>query len=122
MAFKYYNRNPNGYKIPDCVIRAISTAMQIDYYSVIKLLHKNAIMYGCDDLCVCCYEKLLDLDFELPHFFGNDRTVEEIADRFCNEILLIRIKGHLTTSMKGIIYDIWDCSKELVTDFWVIKY
>lgn len=121
MAYKYFNRNPNGYKIPDCVIRAISTALNINYYDVVKLLHQNAIHYRCDDLCVCCYEKLLDIDLELPHYYGNNRTVEEIADKFCNEILLLRIEGHLTTSVKGTIYDIWDCSNEIVTDFWVIK-
>jgi hypothetical protein len=122
MAYKYFNRNPNGYKIPDCVIRAISTALNINYYDVVKLLHQNAIQYRCDDLCVCCYEKLLDIDLELPHYYGNNRTVKEIADKFCNEILLLRIEGHLTTSVKGTIYDIWDCSNEIVTDFWVIKY
>ena len=36
MAYKYFNRNPNGYKIPDCVIRAISTALNINYYDVVK--------------------------------------------------------------------------------------
>lgn len=59
---------------------------------------------------------------ELQQYVWWLSTTEEIADKFCNEILLLRIEGHLTTSVKGTIYDIWDCSNEIVTDFWVIKY
>ena len=63
--FIYYNHNPNGYHIPDCVIRAISTALGITYFEAIKKLKVNSDLYNCDELCVCCYEKLLDYDFNI---------------------------------------------------------
>lgn len=121
MSFKYHNINPNGYHIPDCVPRAISTAMNIDYYGVLSMLHKNGKYYSCDELCVCCYEKLLDHDFNLPHFKSKNKTVQEIANDFINNILIIRIDGHLTCAMYGNIYDIWNCSDKIATDFWIVN-
>lgn len=121
MAFEYYNSNPDGLHIPDCVIRAISFALGKDYYEVVRLLYLNGQELKCDCLNVRCYEKLLDYDFNLPHYISHGKSVEEVANDFADNILLIRIKGHLTTSINSIIKDIWDCSKEEVTDFWVVK-
>ena len=117
--YQYYNENPNGYHIPDCVIRAITLALNIDYYEVVRLLHLNAQEFQCDCLNVKCYVKLLDCDFCLPHFVGYGKTVREISEEMPNNILIIRTKGHLTTSEFGVIKDIWDCSEEMVTDYWI---
>lgn len=118
--FKYHNENPNGYHIPDCVIRAIVLALNINYDEVVNLLSKNGREFRCDCLSVQCYEKLLDCDFNLPHYIGNGSTAEEIAEDFPNNILLLRMKGHLSCSIYGVIHDIWDCSQEIITDFWII--
>ena len=120
MAYKYHNTNPNGYHIPDCVIRAISTAMNIDYYGVLSMLHKNGQYYSCNDLSVRCYKKLLDYDFNLHHFVGNGDTAKEVAQNFPNNIVILRMKGHLSVSINGIIHDIWNCSDEIITDFWIV--
>ena len=118
--YKYYNVNPNGYHIPDCVPRAITTATNLGYYEVIKLLKNNADIYDCDELCVCCYEKLLDYDFNFPHYTSKDKTAKEVALDFKNDIVILRMDGHLSVSLYGIIHDIWDCSEEIITDFWVV--
>ena len=120
MAYKYYNANPNGYRIPDCVIRAISTALGIDYFEVMEMLHLNGELFQCDDLSVRCYEKLLDYDFDLPHFVGNGKNAEDVALDFCDDIVILRMNGHLSVSVFGVIYDIFDCSEEIITDFWLV--
>lgn len=119
--FIYYNKNPNGYHMPDCVIRAISTALNMDYYKVINLLQYNADQMQCECLNVKCYEKLLDYDFKLPHYQCNNMTAQQVANDHFNNILLLRINGHLSCSIYGDIYDIWDCSNEIITDFWIVK-
>ena len=116
--FKYHNENPNGYHIPDCVIRAITTATNLSYYDVIKMLKINANYFQCDELCVCCYEKLLDYDFNFEHYISKDKTAKEVAEDFSDEIILLRMDGHLSVSIYGVIHDIWDCSDEIITDFW----
>ena len=121
MAFVYYNANPDNLKLPDCVIRAIQLAMDIPYSEVVMLLRNNADYYNCNELCVCCYEKLLDNDFKLPHFIGNGLTVDEIAKRSPNNTLLIRMDSHITCAINGVVFDIFDCTNEIVTDFWIVK-
>lgn len=118
--YKYHNENPNGYHIPDCVIRAITTAMGLSYYEVITKLKINGDLFECDELNVRCYEKLLDYDFNLPHYIGNGKTAEEVACDFIHDIVILRMNGHLSVSVYGVIHDIWDCSQEIITDFWIV--
>lgn len=118
--YKYHNENPNGYHIPDCVIRAIRLALDIPYYDVVMMLQLNGDFYSCDCLNKVCYEKLLDHDYRLPHYVCHGRTVEEVAENFIDDILLIRIEGHLTCSIFGVVHDIWNCEDEIVTDFWIV--
>lgn len=98
----------------------------------------NALLGFYAERTICFKSKLEDIETLIPLCkeakltplatnrmvmrYVEKKTLKEIADKFCNEILLLRIDGHLTTSVKGTIYDIWDCSNEIVTDFWVIKY
>lgn len=120
--YKYHNENPNGYHIPDCVIRAITTAMpDLSYYDVIVKLKMNGDLFKCDELNVRCYEKLLDIDFDLPHYVCDNKKVYQVAEDFRDNIVLIRMEGHLSVSVYGCIYDIWDCSEEFVTDFWIVE-
>ena len=118
--YKYHNENPNGYHIPDCVIRAITTATGLSYFDVVCKLKINGDLFECDELNVRCYEKLLDFDFKLPHYICDNKTVREVSTDFQDNIVIIRISGHLTVSVRGCIYDIWDCSDEIVTDFWIV--
>lgn len=120
MAFQYHNTNPNGYHIPDCVIRAITIATGLSYYDVLSKLKVNGDIYKCDELNVRCYEKLLDFDFNLPHYVGNGETAEEIANNLKKHIVILRMDGHLSVSVYGVIHDIWDCSNEIITDFWIV--
>lgn len=120
MSFRYYNTNPNGYHIPDCVIRAIMLGLNLQYYDVVEMLQRNGENFQCDCLNKQCYEKLLDFDFKIPHFVPTtQKTVQEVAEDFKEDILIIRIEGHLTTAIRGEVFDIWDCSQEVVTDFWI---
>lgn len=118
--FKYFNVNPDGEHTGDCVIRAIALALDLDYYEVIHLLDKISNYFNCDILVKDCYKKLLNEEFKLPMIKVNNKTVEEVVNDFRNNILILRIDGHLTCAKYGNIYDIWDCSQELVDVFWVI--
>ena len=119
--YKYYNNNPDNEKLSDCVIRAMTLALDIDYYDIVSLLYENGEKYKCHPLSVDCYGKLLDEYFGLKHYTGYGKTIGEISKEFKDNILLVRTNGHLTTSMYGNICDIWDCSDKIATDFWIIN-
>lgn len=115
--FQYYNAEPNGEKLEDCVIRAISLALQTPYYRIVELLNQNGEFYSCDEICLCCYEKLLNnLGFEKKNAYN--KKVKDIAQY--GSVVLIRIPGHLTCSIDGVIFDIWDCSEKEADCYWII--
>ena len=99
--YKFYNANPLGKIEQDCVCRAISTCLEMPYQSIEEKLELIGELFECEELCVCCYQ--------------------EIAQEFCNNRVIIRIDGHLTCSLYGIVYDIWDCTDEKADIFWLIN-
>lgn len=120
--YRYYNRNPDGKHKEDCVCRAISTAIGLDYETVNKLLSITAKCYGCDKLCVCCYHNLLEDIFGYERkVCMNGETVSDIATKYSHNKVIIRIDAHLTSAIKGTVYDIWDCSQRKVDCFWIVK-
>jgi hypothetical protein len=108
--------------LKDCVCRAISTATGLNYDSVDKLLDLTSKEYECDKLCVCCYHNLLEdvLKYNRQECYFK-QTVEEVASKYPNNKLIIRVEEHLTCSINGLVLDIWDCSKELVDCFWIVQ-
>lgn len=120
--FLYHNVNPDKSVEQDCVTRAISLASGIPYKAVSKLLQITAEEHDCDALCVCCYHHLLEdtlgyrVKFEKEH-----KRVEEIAKEYKNNIVIVRIDGHLTACVYGTCVDIWDCTQEEVDCFWIVQ-
>lgn len=118
--FKYLNVEPHQDKLQDCVIRALSLGLGINYYKVVELLLENGKFYQCDEICLDCYMRLLDdLGYEMKE--TRNIKVGELAESFKDNILIIRIDGHLTCSIYGVVYDIWDCTTKEVTNYWIIE-
>lgn len=118
--FKYYNNNPLSQQEEDCVTRAISLASGYGYYQIKEKLHYVGELLECEELCVCCYKHLLDKVFEYPRLRCAGMTVGEVVEQNPDDILLIRIEGHLTCAKNGEIKDLWDCSNEYVDIVWKI--
>lgn len=120
-SFVYININPYRIEDNDCVVRAISLGLGLHYKIIQNLIKQSAEINGCEELCVDCYHHLLDGFFGLPVRFCNEgETVSEIAEKNRNSRCIIRIQGHLTCSLYGKLYDIWDCSHKKVYCYWIV--
>ena len=120
--FYYYNINPQKEVEQDCVTRAISMASGIPYKAVSKLLKITAIESDCEELCLYCYRNLLERTLGYRIMYPKEtKRVEEIAKEYSNNVLIVRIDGHLTTCMYGVCVDIWDCTQENVDCFWIVQ-
>lgn len=118
--YQYLNVEPNHERLQDCVIRAITLATAIPYDDVVEMLYKNGNEHQCEEICLTCYEKLLD---ELKYIKrdGHGFRVGDIAFLYPHKVLLIRMEGHLTCSIDGCIYDIWNCTKEVADCYWIVE-
>ena len=118
--YKFYNANPLNKIESDCVCRAISKATNIDYNSIKRKLELIGELFECDKLCVCCYQHLLEKVFGLQQRVAINKKVKDISKLYKDRKVIIRINGHLTCSILGTIYDIWDCTDEMVDVYWVL--
>lgn len=119
--FVYYNVNPKGIREEDCVTRAITLATGLDYEDIADKLYLTAELLDCQKLCMYCYRRLIEDVFKFKEVDGGGMTVEEFADLHPYGIYLIRIEGHITVSVYGEIWDIWDCRDELVDTVWEVE-
>lgn len=119
--FVYYNRNPKNEIDIDCVVRAISLALNQNYYLTEEMLINVGYLFKCEELEVDCYSYLLENVLGFKRRRGHGRKVEEILRQYPTGTLLIRIEGHLTCAIDGKIRDIWDCTDEIVDRFWIVE-
>lgn len=117
--YKYHNSNSQGLFVDDCVIRSLATATDNTWDNTYIHLCNQARLQGTiltDKEFVIGY---LDTNYtrlkELPYRVGN------VAYEYSNHVLLISMKGHITCSKYGTIYDTFDC-RDRITEFaWIIK-
>lgn len=119
--YKFYNANPLKNIEQDCVCRAISTATGLPYEDIENKLYLIGEIFECEELCVCCYHHLLEKVFGFKQKFANGKTVKDISKEFSDCIVIIRINGHLTCSLFGTVYDIWNCTDEQADIFWIVE-
>lgn len=121
--YQFLNLNPLGKKEQDCVCRAISLALEEDYFIIEDKLKLVAKLFECDALCLCCYKFLLDEVYSLNRIEEyQNYTIEEFIENNPIGTYLIRIEGHLTCVIDGYCYDIWDCTDKQIDVIWKVGY
>lgn len=121
-SYEFFNINPLNRIEEDCVCRAISLALEEDYYTIEKKLYLIAELFECERLCVCCYRFLLDNVYNLMRYEDyKGMYIKDFASINPYGTFLIRIDGHLTCLIDGVIYDLWDCLEEKIDLIWKIR-
>lgn len=128
MQFIKYNANPYGIKTGDCVIRAISTALNTSWAKVYKEMLEVALETGYAISCTENYtEYLKRKGFEkqkMPKKSNGGKYrlhefIDELADP--NGVYVVNICNHATCVDRKTIYDLWDCRNKCVLNYWKIK-
>ncbi len=121
--FKYYNANPDGANIEDCVTRAIKLATSLRYDTVAKLLDLAAEHTGYDRISMASYHYLLEDIFGFPVFYKKrDITVDELLEEYPHNTLIVRLNGHLGTAIDGVWYDTFgNGDRTDITCYWIAK-
>lgn len=120
-SYRYFNIRNDGKHLPDCVCRAISLGLDLDYKEVERKLWYTSELFDCPMLCVCCYHNLIELVYGCERVDCRGMSVGEFAYYHPQGIFIIRVPNHLTTVIDGVINDIWDCSDEPCDIAWVVE-
>lgn len=123
--YSYYNPNPEGKLVGDCVVRAISKALHQDWtqtyidltiqgYAMGDLLSSNTV-WGA-------YLKSKGFEREIV---SNDcpdcYTIEDFCNEYPNGVFVVGTGSHAIAVIDGTIFDAWDSSNETPLYFWKRK-
>ena len=118
MSYKFYNANPKGLFIDDCVLRSISVAenktWDDTYLELSEIAQENGIIL--DD--VNFIEPLLDSRYDRMCY--QNMYVGEFAEEHPKGTFLITMKGHITCCIDGVIYDTFDCRDRIMWCAWEV--
>ena len=119
------NENPKNKKTTDCVIRALTTATGKSYYEVFEELYKLSIKTGWFMNEKRLEEKFLEqngfVKYKQPKDdFGYKYEIGQIDQLVSKEdVVIIRCCGHLTVVKNHTLYDIWDCRRKCINNYYV---
>ena len=129
--FHYYNANPKNKITGDCVIRAISTAMERPYNEVYRELFEFSLGCGLMLNDKKCYEKYLEAQgWKKNKQPRKDDNTKYTGVEFCKEVreytfnypdrMIAHIGGHhIVAIVDGRVWDIWNSTDGCIGNDWV---
>lgn len=119
---KYYNPNPFGAKVGDCVIRAISAATQQDWDSTYTgLTFQGFVLKDMPSSNYVWGEYLRSKGFERAHIPNSCPvcyTVDDFADDHPNGCYVLGTGTHAVAVISGEVWDSWDSRGEVPIYFY----
>ena len=119
--FEYYNPHPEGKLVKDCVKRAITKATGLDYEIVARQLNRYRKVTGAEKFNSnknwkpYVEKELQAKKLSFPAIKGEPRMNGEKFAKYYNKgRYILRMAGHLSCCIDGVIYDTWDCSSKCV--------
>lgn len=109
MAYVYYNPNPNGKSVGDCVIRAISKAMNYSWdQAYIELCIQGYLMKDLPDSNKVWDSYLRGCGFTrkvIPNTCPDCYTVRDFCKDFPYGVFILATGSHAICSIDGDYYD-----------------
>ena len=114
--YSHYNPNPKGNRVGDCVVRAISKALNKSWHEVfVDLCILGYIFCDCGSSNSVWNAYLVSRGFTRD-IISNDCPECYTIEDFCNEYpqgtYISGTGTHAVCVIDGIIYDSWDSSSE----------
>ncbi len=126
MQFIKTNPHPAGKKTGDCVVRALAIAEDKNWLDVYDRLCKIGRRLYKMPNSKDSYEDFLTswgwVKQKMPKQPNGKRyTVKMLAEKHPEGRMVIATTGHLTVVLNGDLYDLWDCSKKSVGNYYTNK-
>ena len=119
--WREYNPNPNGRRVGDCAVRAVSAALGIDWESAYCLLANAAFQMGDMPSSDSVWGAVLRMHgFKrraVPDTCPDCYTAEAFAAEHPEGVYVLGFGGHVATVVGGDLFDSWD-SSQLVPQFY----
>jgi len=117
--WKYYNPNPDGKAVGDCVIRAICKATGQDWeetYAKVSAYGFSMHDMPSSNVVWGAYLKSIGYRRKLVDEYC---TVKEFCEAHPVGTFILSIDGHVVCVASGDYYDSWDSGNEIPIFYWV---
>lgn len=125
MAYTYYNPNPLGRFVKDCVPRALSKALNTDWETAKVLLgnasFKMGDMENADDVLSAVLRQNGFYREVVPNTCPECYTAEDFTNDHQTGTFVLYLGNHFATVVDGVLYDSWDSSLEIPQYYWYKK-
>lgn len=123
--YKYYNPNPSGRKVDDCVIRTISKLFNISWDEAYdEICDLGAVIHNMPSSNEVWGEYLRVHGFERRVLSSNCpycMTISEFCDYHKTGIYALATGSHVVAAVDGTYYDSGDSGDEVVAYYWIYK-
>lgn len=123
--FISYNANPDGNRVIDCTVRAISTALDQTWEQTYAgIVVEGMAMYNMPSANVVWNNYLKRKSFKryiIPDDFPEDYSVRDFCRDNPKGTFILALDGHVVCVKNGDWYDTWDSGGELPIYFWCRK-
>lgn len=116
MSYVYFNNNPKGKNVGDCVIRAISCAMNIPWTRAYMDLANAGLEMADMPNSNCVWGKFLRRNGFRK--YNTDCTVDEFARENPYGTYVLSTGNHVVACIDGKYYDAWDSGNEDIDSYW----
>lgn len=115
--YKCFVNNPCGKSIGDCAVRAISVALDMDWYEAFDTLTEEARimcdMPSADSVWGTVLLRHGFIRFAIPNKCPDCYCAEDFAQDHPNGTYVLAFGGHVATIRDGVLLDSWDSSAEI---------
>lgn len=125
MSYIKFNNHPKGLNTSDCVVRAISKAFDNDYLETRRELNRAKRELG--------FQNYKDTKFLYKHLEDYERIIlkalrgeprikgYDFTEMYPKGTYILKMAGHISVMIDGVIYDTWDCRYRTVYTAWKIN-
>lgn len=122
--FHFYNANPKNRRTGDCVVRALSLALEQSWEDTLTgLFHvslKVKSVPNSDDTYPAYLKEQGWIQMKQPRKKdGKKYTVGEWVKANEDKTMVISMANHCVCAKGGKVWDIWDCTGKSVCKYWV---
>ena len=123
MPYKFYNPNPSNIRVGDCVIRALSKALQKSWEDIYVSLCAEGLLFHdmpSSDYVWGMYLKKNGFQQKMVESICPDcTTVQRFADSHPDGTYVVKTQSHVICIRDGgCWWDSWNSGDEIVLYFW----
>ena len=116
--WKHYNLNPTRKNVGDCTVRALSKALNQDWYATYFGLCIEGALLGDMPSANSVWGAYLHRKGYQRELAPDNVTVDDFSKAHTTGTYILALSGHVVCVQNGNLYDSWDSSNEIVLYCW----